>query len=53
MTISVDIESIRQLQCDYDHIDFYNMTGKPSPPPRMWRFLSIGDLLVDTSKYPF
>ncbi len=50
---SFDTESIRELQCRYDYVDFYNMTGRPFTPPRMWRFLSIGDLLVDISKYSF
>jgi hypothetical protein len=48
---SIDSESIHELQCRYDYVDFYEMTGLLVPPPRMWRFLPIGDLNVDTSKY--
>ena len=48
---SIDIKRIRELQCRYDHVDFLNMTNKSYPPPRMWRFLPIGDMLVDISEY--
>ena len=44
-------QDLRDLQCRYNHIDFYDMTGRSFPPPRMWRFLTIGDALVDISKY--
>ena len=48
---SVDLRSIRELQCSYDHVDFYYMSNKSVTPPRMWRFLSIGDPFVDICKY--
>ena len=47
---SLDMKSIRELQCRYDYVDFYNMNGSSFPPPRMWRFLAIGDVQVDISK---
>jgi hypothetical protein len=50
---SIDIENTRELQCRYDYVDFHNMTERPYRPPGMWRFLSIGDLRVDISKYSF
>lgn len=47
---TIDMKQVREFQCRYDHVDFFNMTGKSYPLPRMWRFLPIGDEMVDISK---
>lgn len=45
-----DVKHLIQVQNQYDYIDLYNLTGQMYPPPRMWRFLSIGDTTVDISQ---
>jgi hypothetical protein len=41
---------VRQFQWQHCNIDFCDMTTWLQLPPRMWRFLSAGDPLVNTSK---
>ena len=41
---------VDKLQCQYDHVDFCDMTHNNFTPPKIWRFLPAIDMLVDASK---
>ena len=39
------------IECRHQNVDFCNMNSKLFIPPRMWRFISVGDPLIDVCKY--
>jgi hypothetical protein len=47
---TLSLINVQLMQHQYDNVDFCNMSGATSFPPRTWRFLPAGDSLVDVSK---
>ena len=48
---TIDEQLVHTVERQHNHIDFCSMANFSFLPPRMWRYLPIGDLLVDVSKY--
>ena len=41
---------VDELQCQYDHVDFCDMTHTNFTPAKIWRFLPAIDMFVESSK---
>lgn len=50
MTVNM-ADVICPIECRHDNVDFCSTDQLPFIPPKIWRFLPVGDPLVDVSEY--